>query len=223
MTWLYGPLQPGSSSSLTAKTDTVVKDLSKRSPPVWFKKKLIVMTRNIWKIMLQWLKSNIFLAKQDIAAIQTRKGRSTTQLFTRRSHSGSTPLYAKTWNGGKKNQVHFDELVEQRIALLVKEDDEDEVSKAEPAGVMMKWMRIRKKSRFEPGRPTQSCQPERKTMRMLPWTTLKPPGDAIKPIEVALKHSSGVAHDLSPFSSACLYYNDKPENGLSDNISFQRD
>lgn len=104
---------------------------------------------------------------------------------------------------GEKKHIHFNEQVEQCIALEMKGDDEEEPdsyaihdyddSDSDDGAIMMK--RSNSKRKLPPlhsrrTTPRQSFSAESKTIAMLPSTTLKYRADTPEPPETAMKHSS---------------------------------
>jgi hypothetical protein len=117
---------------------------------------------------------------------------------------------------GEKKHIHFNEQVEQCIALEMKGDDDDEAeayavhcyddSDSDDGGIMMK--RSNSKRKLPPlhkkrTTPRQSFSTESKTIAMLPSTTLKYRADTPEPPETAMKHSNGFwnGSKLSPSPS----------------------
>ena len=117
---------------------------------------------------------------------------------------------------GEKKHIHFNEQVEQCIALEMKGDDDDEPeayaihdyddSDSDDGGIMMK--RSNSKRKLPPlhskrTTPRQSFSAESKTIAMLPSTTLKYRADTPEPPETAMKHSNGFwnGSKLSPSPS----------------------
>jgi hypothetical protein len=104
---------------------------------------------------------------------------------------------------GERKHIHFNEQVEQCIALEMKGDDDEEPesyaihdyddSDSDDGGIMMK--RSNSKRNFPPlhsrrTTPRQSFSAESKTIAMLPSTTLKYRADTPEPSETAMKHSN---------------------------------
>ncbi|KAK4154634.1 hypothetical protein C8A00DRAFT_42632 [Chaetomidium leptoderma] len=148
VTWLYGPLQTGTSSMNHTSASSNSARLSKSNSFV--NKKPILKKRSMSEIMLQRSLSTSSLVKQAAAAVQAQqKGglkrigrrpgmeRATTDYITfpfssrGLSHDG-TSLFPSTRssgavspNGGRKH-IHFNEQVSQCIAVDVKGDDDDD-------------------------------------------------------------------------------------------------
>jgi hypothetical protein len=148
VTWLYGPLQTGTSTLNHTSTNSTSARLSKSNS--FINKKPILKKRSMSEIMLQRSLSTSSLVKQAAAAVQAQqKGglkrigrrpgieRANTDYITfpfssrGLSHDG-TSLFPSTRssgvvspNGGKKH-IHFNERVSQCIAVDIKGDDEDD-------------------------------------------------------------------------------------------------
>jgi hypothetical protein len=148
VTWLYGPLQTGTSSVNHASTSSNSARLSKSNS--FINKKPILKKRSMSEIMLQRSLSTSSLVKQAAAAVQAQqKGglkrigrrpgleRANTDYMTFPfasrgvSHDG-TSVFPSTRssgivspNSGRKH-IHFNEQVSQCIAVEVKGDDDDD-------------------------------------------------------------------------------------------------
>jgi len=150
VTWLYGPLQTGTSSMNHTSNSSNSARLSKSNSFV--QKKPILKKRSMSEIMLQRSLSTSSLVKQAAAAVQAQQKKGGLKRIGRRpglerantdyitfpfssrgfSHDG-TSLYPSTRssgvvspNGGRKH-IHFNEQVSQCIAVDVKgADDEDD-------------------------------------------------------------------------------------------------
>lgn len=126
---------------------------------------------------------------------------------------------------GEKKHIHFNEQVEQCIALEMKGDDEEDQyaiqnyddSDSDDGGIMMK--RSDSKRRLPPlhkKKSTQGQSAESKTIAMLPSTTLKYRADTPEPPETAMKHSSGIWNGtkLSPSPSQETLRPSKPSTNI---------
>ena len=130
---------------------------------------------------------------------------------------------------GEKKHIHFNEQVEQCIALDVKGDDEEEPeayaihdysdSDSDDGGIMMK--RSNSNRKLPPlnktkSTPRASFSAESKTIAMLPSTTLKYREDTPEPQETAMKHSSGFwnGSKLSPSPSQETLRPSKPSSRI---------
>lgn len=188
-------------------------------------KKPILKKRSMSEVMLQRSLSNASLLKQATAAVQAqetkgilrpRLGRSATDYYAgafsaRRFSGGSSSVAQSTESSGitspsvERKHIHFNEQVEQCIAVDVKGDDDedddldmhDRDSDSDSDGVMMK--RLKTKKRPMARRRTLKVKPEGKTIAMLPSTTLKYREDTPEPRETAMKHSRSPL--MSPSSS----------------------
>ena len=188
--------------------------------------------------MLQRSLSSSSLLKQAAAAVQAQQsvnggierpvlGRATSSyaypLSSRRlSRENVSMLSSVSSSGlatpgtGEKKHIHFNEQVEQCIALDMKGEDDNEPEPSYPShdyddsdsddgGIMMKRSSSTKKLP-----PLQSKKIQRqnsatdnKTIAMLPSTTLKYRADTPEPPETAMKHSNGFwnGSKLSPSPS----------------------
>lgn len=129
---------------------------------------------------------------------------------------------------GEKKHIHFNEQVEQCIALDMKGDDDEEPdsyaihdydSDSDDGAIMMK--RSNSKRRLPPlhskrTTPRQSFTAESKTIAMLPSTTLKYRADTPEPPETAMKHSNGIWNGtkLSPSPSQETLRPSKPSTRM---------
>ncbi|KAL2199797.1 hypothetical protein P885DRAFT_29544 [Corynascus similis CBS 632.67] len=220
VTWLYGPLQTGTSSLNNTSTDSTSARLSKSNS--FINKKPILKKRSMSEIMLQRSLSTSSLVKQAAAAVQAQqKGglkrigrrpgleRANTDYitfpFSTRgiSHDG-TSLFPSARssgvvspNSGKKH-IHFNEQVSQCIAVDVKGDDDDEEAEVEryqyesdsDDGAIMMKVAPKKRRSVLKKAKTQNSGGESKTIAMLPSTTLKYREDTPEPEETATKHST---------------------------------
>lgn len=231
VTWLYGPLQSGPKNLRPSQTEPSSVSLSKSGSLVNLNKKPILKKRSMSEVMLQRSLSTASLLKQATAAVQEQEtrgilrphlGRANTDYiafpFSARRLSGTNSSLAPstTESSGitspsiEKKHIHFNEHVEQCIAVEVKGDDDD-VDLGDDSdpygddsdsddGVMMK--RVISKKRAPLGRRgTKKGKPnaEGKTIAKLPSTTLKYREDTPEPRETAMKHSRSPI--MSPSSS----------------------
>lgn len=228
VTWLYGPLQSGCKPLRSTQTEPSSEALSKSNSLVNLNKKPILKKRSMSEVMLQRSLSTASLLKQATAAVQAQEtrgilrphmGRAHTDYFayslpSRRMSGGSSSAVASTESSGvtspsvERKHIHFNEQVEQCIAVDVKgDDDEDEYPIQDPYdddsdsddGVMMK--RTNTKKRLPSKCASKPKLTEGKTIAMLPSTTLKYREDTPEPREPAsaMKHSRSPV--MSPSSS----------------------
>lgn len=183
--------------------------------------------------MLQKSLSSASLLKQATAAVQAQEtrgavrphlGRANTDYVTssfssrRLSHATSTTMGPSTESSGitspttERKHIHFNEQVEQCIAIDVKGYDEedlgpefdDDESDPDNDGVMMKPAKTKKRlpvSRRR--RRRKSTGSDGKIIAKLPSTTLKYRDDMAAEQDSAMKHSTGPYRNsvLSPSSS----------------------
>ena len=150
MTWLYGPLQSGSSRSLHAGSTPLGSRMSKSNS--FLNKKPILKKRSMSEIMLQRSISASSLVKQAAAAVQAQQGQApiqrmgirmginransdfvtSTQASNSASDEGTSALPSASSSGiqtpstGDKRRIHFNDKVEQCIAVDVKDGDDDD-------------------------------------------------------------------------------------------------
>lgn len=230
VTWLYGPLQSRSTNLYTSHTEPSSSALSKTGSLINLKKKPILKKRSMSEVMLQRSLSSASLLKQATASVQAQEtrgvlrphlGRSNTDYATfpfssRRVSQENCSLGPSTESSGitspsvERKHIHFNEQVEQCIAVDVKCDDEDDVDASRFAeesdssdGVMMKRMRSKKRAPPSKKRSKRAVSIDGKIIAKLPSTTLKYREDTPEPRETAMKHSTGTSRGsiLSPSSS----------------------
>ncbi|POR35630.1 Uncharacterized protein TPAR_04174 [Tolypocladium paradoxum] len=258
VTWLYGPLQSGSTRLHNpTHTEPSSMTLSKSDSLVNLNKKPILKKRSMSEVMLQRSLTASSLLKQATAAVQAQETRGvlrpnivrantdcyvTFPLSVRRmSHGNSSSVAQSTDSSGvsspfpERKHIHFNEQVEQCIAVDVKGYDDDDVyidrngeESDSDDGVMMK--RVRSKRRGPPARKrTKKPAPaEGKTIAKLPSTTLKYRADTPEPPETAMKHSTSIYRSplLSPSSSqetlrpskqaSNFYFGEEADDGMDD-------
>ncbi|KAM0563930.1 hypothetical protein ACHAPJ_000138 [Fusarium lateritium] len=226
VTWLYGPLQSGPKNVHHTHTEPSSVSLSKTDSLVNMNKKPILKKRSMSEVMLQRSLSTASLLKQATAAVKAQEtrgilrphlGRSATDYFaypfaSRRLSGESSSVALSTESSGvispssERKHIHFNEQVEQCIAVEAKGDDEEEMAddhygsdSDSDDGVMMKRMKTKKRPISR--RKTLKSKPsvEGKTIAMLPSTTLKYREDTPEPRETAMKHSRSPL--MSPSSS----------------------
>ncbi|KAI1004447.1 hypothetical protein K3495_g3765 [Podosphaera aphanis] len=234
VTWLYGPLQTGPNQSNDPSTSPASGSRPSKTNS-FLCKKPILKKRSMSEIMLQKSLSSSSLLKQAAAAVQAQQSNKrgecsqstsfpSTYLYTfpTRQSSRINPSYMSTVSStnltspsnGEKKRIHFNEQVEQCIALEVKGEEDDEPypppnyddSDSDDVGIMMK--RSTSKRKFPPlmarkktrSNPTQDS----KTIAMLPSTTLKyRPSTPDTPPRLSKKYSSEIWNgtSLSPSPS----------------------
>ena len=223
VTWLYGPLQTGAEKTLRMPSASPSSSSRISKSNSFLNKKPILKKRSMSEIMLQRSLSSSSLLKQAAAAVHAQQsengglrpsmGRANSDYtghFPSRRLSREHPSMLSSISSsgiaspgtGEKKHIHFNEQVEQCIALEMKGDDDDEPdpysngyddSSSDDGAIMMKGSKSKKK--FPPMHarrttPRQSFSIESKTIAMLPSTTLKYREDTPEPPETAMKHSS---------------------------------
>ena len=223
VTWLYGPLQTGSDKSWMPSSSTC--DSSRMSKSNSFlQKKPILKKRSMSEIMLQRSLSSSSLLKQAAAAVQAQQserrtdrpfmGRTTSDYIafpfsTRRRSRENTSLLPSISSSGiaspntGEKHIHFNEQVEQCIALEMKGEEDEEVdsyavnddydSDSDDGAIMMKRSDSKRKLPMMRKAPTprNSFSTDSKTIAMLPSTTLKYREDTPEPQETAMTHGNG--------------------------------
>jgi hypothetical protein len=222
VTWLYGPLQTGSDKAfrLPSPSSSPLGSSRISKSNSFLHKKPILKKRSMSEIMLQKSLSSSSLLKQAAAAVQAQQsqglrpniGRATSDfptLYSRRFSQGNHPgmLSSVTSSAlespypGERKHIHFNESVEQCIAIDMKGDDDepdnhavsDDSDSDDDGGLLMK--RSNSSRKLPPLRrsstPKQSFNADSKTIAKLPSTTLKYRENTPEPQETAMKHSSG--------------------------------
>ncbi|KAL7802387.1 hypothetical protein V8C44DRAFT_370307 [Trichoderma aethiopicum] len=233
VTWLYGPLQSGKRNLPANKSDPTSVSLSKSSSLVNLNKKTILKKRSMSELMLQRSLSSASLLKQAAAAVHAQEyrksamrpglGRAHTDYVSlsfssrRMSHENSSAFATSTESSSitspcpERKHIHFNEQVEQCIAVDVKGEDDDDVDvdmdvfgdeSDSDDGVMMKRVRSKRRPSIKYRSQRKSYTAEGKIIAMLPSTTLKYQEDSPDSRESAMKHSTGARSPLlSPSSS----------------------
>lgn len=233
VTWLYGPLQSGKRNVSANKTGPSSVSLSKSSSLVNLNKKTILKKRSMSEILLQRSLSTSSLIKQAAAAVHAQEyrrsamrpslGRANTDYVSlsfssrRMSHENSSAFATSTESSSvtspctERKHIHFNEQVEQCIAVDVKGDDDDDVDmdmdmygdeSDSDDGVMMKRVRSKRRPLAKQRAQKKAAIAEGKIIAMLPSTTLKYQEDSPDSQDSAMKHSTGARSPLlSPSSS----------------------
>ncbi|RFU78785.1 hypothetical protein TARUN_3430 [Trichoderma arundinaceum] len=244
VTWLYGPLQSGKRNMSANKTGPSSVSLSKSSSLVNLNKKPILKKRSMSEIMLQRSLSSASLLKEAAAAVHAQEyrsalrpsiDRSNTDYITlsfssrRMSHENSSAWATSTDSSSvaspcpERRHIHFNEQVEQCIAVDVKGEDDDDVEvdpygdeSESDDGVMMKRVRSKRRPLARKRAQKKASFAEGKIIAMLPSTTLKYQEDSPDSQDSAMKHSTGVSRSpmLSPSSSQETLRPSKPSAGF---------
>jgi len=250
VTWLYGPLQTGSARSLMLPSSSPCDSSSRLSKSNSFlQKKPILKKRSMSEIMLQRSLSSSSLLKQAAAAVQAQQSERISdrplmeransdyvalRFSSRRSRENTSVLPSVSSSGiaspspsGEKH-IHFNEQVEQCIALEMKGEDDEEVdsyainddydSDSDDGAIMMKRSNSKRKLPIMRNNttPRNSFSTDSKTIAMLPSTTLKYREDTPEPQETAMKHSNGFwsSGKLSPSPSQETLRPSKPSTRI---------
>lgn len=203
------------------------------------------------EVMLQRSLSSSSLLKQAAAAVQAQQsergassrpgllGRATSAYaypFSSRRLSQEEPSQLSSISSsglaspgtGDRKHIHFNEQVEQCIALEMKGEEDDhedsyaiqsyDDSDSDDGAIMMKRSNTRRKLpplHKKKVTPRESFGAESKTIAMLPSTTLKYRADTPEPPETAMKHSSGIwSNRLSPSPSQETLRPSKPSTRM---------
>ncbi|KAL1901766.1 protein phosphatase regulator [Ceratocystis pirilliformis] len=206
VTWLYGPLQVGSTPNGGTTSSNDPPSAASTTKP-------ILKKRSKSEAMLQRSLSTSSLVKQATAAIQAQETHlrnrrpvvqsiTSTALFSgrRRVSTDCSPGYPTSLvpsgivSPSEQKRIHFNEQVIQCIAVDVKGPDEDD----EPAfsqtlsddedGILLIRTRIRRRVPLLRHKSAPAKTSFNKTIAMLPSTTLKCEHDAPQ-FETAMKHS----------------------------------
>ncbi|KAI1828649.1 hypothetical protein F4861DRAFT_488639 [Xylaria intraflava] len=254
VTWLYGPLQTRQRTMFPNSPEQSNSGLSRADT---FHKKPILKKRSMSEIMLQRSLSSSSLLKQAAAAVQAQqKGgsrpvgrpilhRAHTDFVTfpfskRRKSRENTSILPSTATSGlaspaaERKHIHFDEQVQQCIAVDVKGEDEDDDeledhwkyddSDSDDGAIMMKASQSGKKPIYLRKAPT-NINTESKTIAMLPSTTLKYRADSPAPPDSAIKHSTVILktptmspspsqETLRPSKPSGIFFHDDTEEDI---------
>jgi hypothetical protein len=243
VTWLYGPLQTGSQRQFQVPGSSPSGSSRVSKSPSFIQKKPILKKRSMSEIMLQKSLSASSLLKQAAAAVQAQQHtserpgvlRATSDFVTfpfssRRSRENTSVLPSVSSSGicspaYEKKHIHFNEQVEQCIALEVKGDDDEEVdsyaidddSDSDDDGIMMKRTNSKRTLPLMSSKKTtprnNSFSNDTQTIAMLPSTTLKYREDTPEPPETAMKHSNAF-WKLSPSPSQETLRPSKPSGNF---------
>lgn len=247
VTWLYGPLQSGKRNMSANKTGPSSVSLSKSSSLVNLTKKTILKKRSMSEMMLQRSLSSASLLKQAAAAVHAQEyrrsalrpsiGRSNTDYVSlsfssrRMSHENSNTWGTSTDSSSiaspctERRHIHFNEQVEQCIAVDVKGEEDEDVDMSMEVfgdesdsddGVMMKRVRSKRRPLARRSALKKASVAEGKIIAMLPSTTLKYQEDSPDSQDSAMKHSTGVSRSplLSPSSSQETLRPSRPSAGF---------
>jgi hypothetical protein len=200
------------------------------------------------EIMLQRSLSSSSLLKQAAAAVQAQQSESGARPTLARAQSDYVPISFSARRGSRdgpsmlssisssgiaspgsndRKHIHFNEQVEQCIALDMKGDDDDEPeprslydddSDSDDGAIMMKRSDSHRKlpPLHRSTTPRPSLSTDNKTIAMLPSTTLKYREDTPEPPETAMKHSSVIWNGgkLSPSPSQETLRPSKPSTRI---------
>ena len=222
VTWLYGPLQTGSMLSLEAESAPPASQLSRTNS--FATKKPILKKRSLSELMLQRSISSSTLMKQAIDSLRAQQPghdpllrpklgtRAYSDFVTAPSPISpseiilGTPSVAASSSSsglqtpGERRHIHFNDKVEQCIAINKDLDDHDDAYSAvqdddddssDDGIIMMRPVLGKERKLSGRNTPRGSFSNESKTIAMLPSTTLKYRGDTPEPREEAPKERGG--------------------------------
>ena len=223
VTWLYGPLQTGNVNSFDLNPPAPASGLSRRNS--FALKKPILKKRSLSEVMLQRSLSSSTLMKQATDAVRAQQPRkrlhdrpmlgdrtlsdfgtsseSETPLTRSTTDTSSTDHSASISTSGvqtpcTKRHIHFNNKVEQCIAINKEGDDrpayfkavqdnvnDDDDDSSEDDMLVMRPVKnaTRAKIKSAPSTPRNSFSSDSKTIAMLPSTTLNYRGDTPDPAE----------------------------------------
>ncbi|KAI9894250.1 MAG: hypothetical protein M1814_004104 [Vezdaea aestivalis] len=205
VTWLYGPLQTCKHNLLDRSPPD--SRLSRTNSSIF--KKPILKKRSASELMLQRSLSNSSLLAQATAALRAQQNNSDRPFVPRAisdfvtypfpsavgSEQSSNTVPSNNSSGLQtpgieRRHIHFNDKVEQCIAVDIKGTDDDEDTNSNPVeddsesddGVIMMKMSNRSKGRASGcSTPRNSFSTDNRTIAMLPSTTLKYRGDTPEP------------------------------------------
>lgn len=256
VTWLYGPLQPGvAEANRETPSDS---GLSKSAS--FLNKKPILKKRSMSEVMLQQSLSTASLVKQAAAAVQAQQNLAMRRPALSRAHTDFSSLSLApmscqnslvlssdtsgfTSPNPEKKHIHFNEHVEQCIAVDIKGEDEyDSLAHVydesdSDGGIIMKTTTRKRRNAIRKPKKSalKNAVAEPKTIASLPSTTLKDRDDSLEPQGTAVKHSwrspilspSSSQETLRPSKNTPNFYvssdssDDESENGVALNLEIR--
>ncbi|MCJ1315491.1 hypothetical protein MMC15_000811 [Xylographa vitiligo] len=221
VTWLYGPLQTGKRMLLEAESAPPASQLSRTNS--FATKKPILKKRSLSELMLQRSISSSTLMKQAIDSLRAQQPghgplarpklgtRAYSDFVTAPSPISPTEIAAGTpsvaasssssglQTPGERRHIHFNDKVEQCIAINKDVDDhddnysaiQDDDDSSDDGVIMMKAVYGKERKLSNRNTPRGSFSNESKTIAMLPSTTLKYRGDTPEPPEEVPKQRGG--------------------------------
>lgn len=228
MTWLYGPLQSGTIKPLSIYPTPPASQLSRTNS--FGSKKPILKKRSASELMLQQCLSSSTLMKQATDALRAQHpnvlcqrpgvGARALSDFVPQSKRSSfnlklgagylTDMTSTSTSGGQtpctKRHIHFNNRVEQCIAINKGSDDHEDYysaiqddSSSDDDLLTMKPVQSRLSNQHT---PRNSFSSESKIIAMLPSTTLKYRGDTPEPPESTPKQKGSFWNAASQLSSS---------------------
>ncbi|KAF5702850.1 hypothetical protein FMUND_13276 [Fusarium mundagurra] len=204
ITWLYGPLHSVPNPFDSTQTELSEVPLPKTDSDVNLDRKPILKKRSMSEEILQRSLSTASISKQARAAGKMQETEDLSLPFPRcqlDSTNSSVTLVTESSGtispNGERKRTHFNEQVEQCIAVEVEgiHNDDNEPDSGQYGdgsdpddGVMVKCRKTRTWPFLERNTP-ESKLPEGKTIAMLPSTTIKNWEDYPEQVGTASKHS----------------------------------
>lgn len=244
VTWLYGPLQTGTTKSFDADSAPPASLLSRSNS--FGSKKPILKKRSLSELMLQQSLSSSTLMKQATDALRAQQpedssrtrpvlGRAQSDFVTSskpvvpdlRLDGPQPPVFASAPGSGvqspcTKRHIHFNNKVEQCIAINKSCDDHEDYysaihdeSSSDDELLTMKPLHTKKATLSNRSTPRNSFSCESKTIAMLPSTTLNYRGDTPEPAEQKSKHKGSFWNSASKLSHSPSQETLKPKSPSS--------
>ncbi|MCJ1271832.1 hypothetical protein MMC22_011737 [Lobaria immixta] len=245
VTWLYGPLQTGTTKSFDSDSAPPASCLSRSNS--FGSKKTILKKRSLSELMLQQSLSSSTLMKQATDALRAQQpedGSRARPVLGNRAQSdfvtsskpvvpdlrldGPQPtVFASAPGSGvrtpcTKRHIHFNNKVEQCIAINKSGDDHEDYysaihdeSSSDDELLTMKPLHTKKALLSNRSTPRNSFSCESKTIAMLPSTTLNYRGDTPEPAEQKSKHKGSFWNSASKLSHSPSQETLKPKSPSS--------
>lgn len=239
VTWLYGPLQTGSSRYLHSRSSPPTSQISRSNS--FGSKKPILKKRSLSELMLQRSLSSSTLMKQATDALRAQqpgkrlrdrpmlRNRAESE-FTSTSSSttpsadsaaSSSSVQPSAMASGRqtpctKKHIHFNNNVQQCIAINKGRENHGDyfcaVQDESSSDDDMLTMKPVDRPLSNPGTPRNSFSSENKTIAMLPSTTLNYRGDTPEPAKQQAKQKDSFWSQSSKLNHSSSQETIKPSN-----------